>query len=533
MSKRNVVVGISWPYSNSNLHIGYIASSLSGDILARYHRMKGDDVVMVSGTDSHGTKMEIRAKAEGCSPKDIADRYDQNFREALKAFSFSFDKYSITYDKFHKEKCKEFFIKLFENGYIVPRTEKRTFCTTCNKFVADTEIKIVCPVCGKETKADNCDCGYVPVEKDLEGATCLICGHKTELRENSILVFRLSAFKKQLKKLLDDNKDIWRANSVNETKKYLDKLIDRDFSRDLAWGVEVPIAGYEDKKVWVWYEALLGYITDTMELGEEQGFDWQRFWKTNVEPDREKIVYMCHAKDNIMFHSIMLPAMLMGLKDNFYTNIHMVSAEYLTMNDVKISKSQGNGFEALEMSKRFDTDSLRFHFALNGPEKKDANFTLDTYAVTHNSDVVNKFANLINRTLKFKGLETLPEGIVDENVYNRVKDIYNIVGDCIEKTEIKKATSEILDLIMETNRFFDDQKPWAQFKEDDKTSFNNTIFTCAFVLANLTNLLEPIMPKTTEKLRNFLQIDSKPTWELICVKPNISLDKVEPLFSRI
>ena len=529
--KRNVVICVSWPYANNNLHLGYIASSLSGDILARYHRMNGDDVVMVSGTDSHGTKPTIKAKKEGVTPKDIVDRYDANFREALKLFNFSFDSFGITYDEYHKQKCMDIFAELYKNGYLYEKLVKRPYCPKCQKFVADTEIEITCPSCGKRTKADNCDCGHVPTEADLENATCLVCGATTEQREDKVLVFKLTAFKDVLTNLVEDNKSIWRANSLNETKKYLDDLRDRDFSRDLDWGVKIPVEGYENKVVWVWWEALLGYLTGTMKLGEQKGFDWRKFWKTDVEPENKKLVYMCHAKDNIVFHSMFLPAMLAGLKDNFVVNNTMVSAEYLMMNNAKISKSSGTCFEALEWAKQYNTDSLRYHFAANGPEKKDANFTLELFQTTHNSEVVNKFGNLINRTLKFKGLEELPEGKIDSQIQSLVKNTYNLVADNIEKIEFKKAAESVMDLVSETNKFYDEQKPWVQAKED-REAFNNTIYTCAYVIANLSNLFEPFMPKACEKIREFLSLDKTPVWKEIQVKP-VKLDKVQPLFARI
>lgn len=529
--KRNVTICVSWPYANNNLHLGYIASSLSGDILARYHRMVGDNVLMVSGTDCHGTKPEIKAKQEGVTPKDIVDRYDANFRKALKVFNFSFDIFAKTYDEFHKEKCMEMFKRLYDNGYLYEKVVKRPYCEHCGKFVNDTEIEITCPVCGKRTKADNCDCGYVPVESDLEGATCLICKNKTVQKDDKVLVFKLTAFKSFLEDLVEKNKDTWRINAINETKKYLDDLRDRDFSRELNWGVKIPIEGYEGKVVWVWWEALLGYVTDTMQLAEEQGFDWRKFWKKDVEPDTEKLIYMCHAKDNIVFHSMFLPAMLEGLKDNFVTQNTMVSAEYLMCNNAKISKSSGTCFEALVWGETYNPDSLRFHFAENGPEKKDANFTLELYQTTHNSEVVNKFGNLINRTLKFKGLETLPVGEIDEGIKAKVIETYDEVSKYIEAIEFKKAAETAMNLVSEANRFYDEQKPWVQAKEDQK-AFNNTIYTCAYVIANLSNIFEPFMPSAAASIREFLNLDKKPSWKEI-IPESVSLEKVVPLFSRI
>lgn len=529
--KKNIVICVSWPYANNNLHLGYIASSLSGDILARFHRMNGDDVLMVSGADSHGTKIELIAKKEGVKPQEVVQRYYQNFVKALDCFDFSFDKFSYTYSDFHKENVKKFFVKMWENGYLYEKVVKRPYCSKCGKFVADTEIEITCPVCGKTTKADNCDCGYVPNEKDIEKASCLVCGTTTELKENKVLVFKLTAFKDLLEKSLNENRDKWRANSVNETEKYLKDLVDRDFSRDLAWGVEMPIAGFEDKKVWVWWEALMGYVTDTMLIAEEKGFDWQRFWKTDVEPETEKLIYMCHAKDNIPFHSLFFPAMLASLNENFVVPGYMVSAEYLLMNNEKISKSKG-GFEALTWAEKYNTDSLRYYFTVYGPEKKDCNFAEELFVNVHNTEVVNKIGNLVNRTLKFKGLEKLPNGVVDKEIKKLVENTYEQVAENIQKIEFKKAANLVMDLVSEANKYYDEKKPWVLAKEEDKTEFNNVIFTCAHIIANLGNLLEPFMPKTAKKIRDIFG-NTNYCWKAMEIEGEISLEKIEPLFVRV
>ncbi len=533
MSNKNVVICVSWPYANNNLHLGYVASSLSGDILARYHRMNGDRVLMVSGADSHGTKPSIKAKQQGCSPKDIVDVYYKNFIEALDKFNFSFDRFGITYEDYHKTHCQDIFKQLYNNGYLYEKTIKRPYCDKCNKFIADTEIEITCPVCGAKTKADNCDCGYVPSEQDLEHGKCLICGSETYQKDNKVLAFKLSAFKNFLEEHLQTNKPYWRANSINETEKYLKDLRDRDFSRDLDWGVQIPIEGFEDKVVWVWWEALLGYVTECMRLGEEQGFDWQDFWKTNHDANAEKIVYLCHAKDNIVFHSLFLPAMLKGLNDNWVIPNRMVSAEYLLMNNEKISKSKsGNTFDALNWANEYNTDTLRYFFTVNGPEKRDVNFSLDLFKTTHN-EVVNKFGNLVNRTLKYKGLTEIPIGEIDTNVKTAIENCYKDVAREIENTEFKKAGNLVMDLIELGNKYFDERKPWVQIKED-VNEFNNTIYTCAYLIANLSTLLEPFMPEACAKIRKYLGLSETPTWCLIeKFNTKIDVENIEPLFTRI
>ncbi|MBQ7578925.1 MAG: methionine--tRNA ligase [Clostridia bacterium] len=527
---RYITVCVAWPYANNNLHLGHIAGTISSDVLARYHRMAGDHVLMVGGTDSHGTKPSIRAKQEGVSPKDIVDRYDANFRESFNAFNYSYDLYSITYNPYHKAKVQEFTKKFYENGYLYENKVIRPYCATCGKFVADTEIEITCPNCGRRTKADSCDCGYVPSEKDLEGATCLVCSGKTTQKENKVLVFKLSAFKDALLKHMKQNENIWRQNSINETKKYLQDLQDRDYSRDLDWGIEIPIAGFEDKKIWVWWEALLGYVTDVMRLCEERKLNFDDYFKNST--GTEKRIYLCHAKDNIPFHSLFLPAMLLATKEDYFLPNIMVSSEYLTMNDAKISKSAGNGKSAIDYAKEYNTDSLRYYLIANGPEKRDSNFTIDLFKGVHNADVVNKFGNLINRVLKFKGLEVLPEGNINPELKKEVLNAYSESAKLIESLEFKKYAELVMELVASANRFYDEQKPWVQAKED-LTAFNNTIYSCAYVIANLSNLLEPIMPDACKKLRGFLNLSAEPEFKEIVPETNVKLDKVEPLFARM
>lgn len=526
---RNIVIGLSWPYANSELHLGHVASSLPADVLARFHRMVGDSVMFVGGTDCHGNKPADRARARGVKPIDIVNEFDANFREVFNKMSFSFDLYAKTADKEHIERVKPFFLEMYKNGYIVERSEKRPYCPKCNKFVQDNQIEITCPKCGQKTKGDNCDnCGYVPTEKDMEHAVCRECGSSCVLKENKVLVFKLSSLKNELQDYLKKYGHQWRANAVGETEKYLKDLQDRDFSRDLEWGVDVPIAGYEDKKVYVWYEALLGYVTDVMRVCEARGLNYEDYWKNPNDTDR---VYMVHAKDNITFHSLMLPAMLMAVKQNYKLPTHMVSCEYLTNKGEKISKTKG-GFTALPWVNEYNTDSLRYFFIANGPETKDSDWSFDLYKTVHNTEVVNKIGNLINRTLKFKGLEVLPKGNVDAEMKNKTKACYSEVAAAIENLEFKKALNTIMDLVAEANRYYDEQKPWVQAKEEDITGFNNTIFTCSYIIANLSNLLYPFMPKTCERLKEFLSLEKTFNWAEINPKSNVAL-AVTPLFERI
>ena len=528
MSK-NILIGGAWPYANNSLHLGHLAGLISGDILARYHRINGDNVLYVSGTDCHGTPITERAKKEGRTPKEIAEQYHEEFVKTFNAMSFSYDLYSKTETEYHAKKVQEIFKKLYDNGYIYEKIEPQAYCEKCNKFLQDREIQIKCPECGEITKADQCDnCGHTPSVEELKDGVCLSCGSKTIEKDNKNLYFALSKFQDIIQANTDKCKQFWRVNARNETEKYLKQgLKDRAVTRDLDWGIEIPLPGYETKRMYVWIEAVLGYLTDTMKLSEENGFNWEDFWK---EGHNNKI-YMCHGKDNIVFHSIIFNGLLAGLEDNFHLVDVIVSTEYLNINDEKISKSKGNGITALEMLEKYNTDSLRFHIINNGPEKKDTNFTIEEFERTHNNEILNKFGNLVNRTLRFKELTQIPNGKLDEQAKIEIENTYKEVSNLIENLEFRAATQKVMDLVEYANKFYDENKPWIQKKEDIE-GFNNTIYTCAVIIANLSNLFEPFMPKSCKKIREYLKIQN-PQWSFTTIEDGIKLENIEPLFNRI
>ncbi len=526
---KNILIGGAWPYANNSLHLGHLAGLISGDVLARYHRLKGDNVLYVSGTDCHGTPITERAKKEKRSPKEISEEYHNEFIKTFNAMNFSYDLYSKTETEYHSKKVQEIFKRLYDNGYIYEKVEPQAYCEKCNKFLQDREIQINCPECGKITKADQCEnCGHTPSIQDLKDGICLNCGSKTVEKDNKNLYFALSKFQDIIQSNTDKCKNFWRINARNETVKYLKQgLKDRAVTRDLDWGIEIPIPGYESKRMYVWIEAVLGYLTDTMQLAEERGLNWEDYWK---EGHNNKI-YMCHGKDNIIFHSIIFNALLAGLEDNFKLVDVIVSTEYLNINDEKISKSKGNGITALEMLEKYNSDSLRFHIINNGPEKKDTNFTIEDFERTHNNEILNKFGNLVNRTLRFKGLDKLPIGKLDDNAKLEIEKAYKDVEILIENLEFKTATDRVMELVEYANKYYDEKQPWIQ-KKEDIDGFNNTIYTCSVIIANLSNLFEPFMPESCAKIRTYLNL-KKPVWNMITVEGDIELNNVEPLFNRI
>lgn len=525
---RNILIGGAWPYANSSLHLGHLAALISGDFLKRYHELLGDNVLYVSGTDCHGTPITERAKREKIEPKDIAEKYHNEFKSIFKKMNFSYDLYTKTCDEYHKKHVEEMFLKMYKNKYIYPQKNLQPYCEHCGKFEADRELELICPNCGLITKGDQCDCGYVPNEDDLIGAICRECGNKTIQKENTHLYIALSKFQSQIEQYVKEKQKNWRVASINETEKYLKEgLKDRAVTRDLSWGVDIPVEGFKDKKMYVWIDAVLGYVTATQKICEEKGLNWENFWKK----DNNIKMYMCHGKDNITFHTIILPALLLAMKENYHLPDVMVATQYLNINSEKISKSKGNGITIQQMVDKYNVDSLRYYMIAYGPENKDVDFTVENYIIVHNSDMVNKFGNFVNRTLKFKGLDEIPLGVMDTHMVEKIDETYKVVSEYIENLEFKKACSKIVELIEIGNKYYDERKPWIQ-KKENREEFNNTIYTCANIIANLSNLIEPIMPQTAHKLREYLKIE-RSFWKQIQIKEKISLDNIEILFERI
>ena len=524
---RNIIIGGAWPYANSSLHLGHLVALLPGDFLARYHRKLGDNVIYVSGTDCHGTPITIRAKKEKKSPKEICEQYHMEFKNAFNKMNFSYNLYTKTEEEYHKEEVKKIFKRIYDNGYIVEKEDLQPYCPKCNKFLADRELILQCPNCGKETKGEECDCGYNPNDEDLKKAKCQECGTTVIEKKNKNLYLMLTKLQNKIEEYYEQNHANWRKNSQNETLKYLKQgLIDRAVTRDLDWGVDVPIKGYENKKMYVWIEAVLGYITTTMRYCEENNLNWENYWK-----NEQTLMYMVHGKDNIIFHSIILPGLLLAMEDNMKLPDKMVSCEYLNINDEKISKSKGNGITILELANEYNIDSIRYYFISNGPEKKDSKFSLEDFKTVQNTDLVNKYGNFVNRTLNFKGLEKIMINTVEKDIKDKVEKTYSAVSDYIEKLEFRNAIQEIINLIEFGNKYYDDEKPWILYKENME-KFNKVIYNCTYIIANLSNLLEPVMPDSSESLSKYLNIDIT-KWKPVEIQKEIILDNILPLFERI
>lgn len=529
---KDIFIGGAWPYANNSLHIGHLAALLPADVIARYHRGCGNRVVYVSGTDCHGTPITVRAKKENISPVEIAEKYHEEFVKSFQSLDFSYDFYTATMTEEHKKGVQELYKIILENGYIYEQEEDEDYCSTCNEYLSDREIIGVCPHCGGHAMGEQCDDCLSPINpKELKDKHCKICGSSTIVKKNKHLYFKLSAFQEVLEKFVIEKEHIWRKNALNETKKYLKLgLIDRATTRQLTWGVDVPVDGYEDKKIYVWIEAVMGYLTAGKHVCDEKNIDLNKFLT-----DRENLItYFVHGKDNITFHTIIYPSLLQAINPSWQLPKRIISCEYVNMNDEKMSKSKGNLITMDDLVENYNKDTVRYYMIANGPEKKDVNFSSCDLIQAHNKFLVGVLGNFINRNLSFVNKKfdgVIKKGEIDVNIMARTKAIYDEVGSLIEEGELRNALDLVIDYATLGNKYYDERQPWIQVKEDI-ASFYDTTYTCVYIIANLSNLLHPFIPSSADKVKSMLSL--KPfIWEEYKLDSDLRIDHLELLFDRI
>ena len=544
MSER-IFIGVAWPYANGPLHLGQVAGCyLPADIFARYHRIKGNEVLMVSGSDSHGTPITIRADREGVTPDEVVDRYHAQFLESWERLGISFDLYTSTHTENHQQVVHDFFRVLLDRGYIYTGYTLLAYCPECGRFLPDRYVEGTCPNCGfPRARGDQCDrCGRTLDPQDLLEPRCALCGTTPEFRESEHFFLKLTAFQQPLLEWVSQQTH-WRPNVLNFTRSYLeDGLEDRAISRDISWGVPVPLAGYEGKRIYVWFEAVTGYLSAAMEWAHRTGSNekWQDFWK---DPATKSYYFI--GKDNIPFHTIIWPAMLMGYGD-LNLPFDVPANEFLSLEGQKFSTSDNWAVWLPDYLERYDPDPLRYLLSINMPESSDADFSWSEFVRRNNEELVATYGNLVNRVLTFTyrnfdgriptpgPLNELDEGLV-QSAQTTMEDVDRNLYHCRFKSALGRAFS----LAQETNRYLDHRAPWHSIKTDPQDAAT-TLWVAIRVINCLKVLLYPFLPFSAQKLHQFLGLAGRvedDRWDfnqvMESVKAGQPLQQPTPLYTKL
>jgi methionyl-tRNA synthetase len=525
---KNILIGGAWPYANGSLHIGHIASLLPGDILARYHRAIGDNVFYVSGSDCHGTPVTISAKQENKTPQEVSDYYHTEFSEAFDKLGFSYDFYTKTSSREHISFVREFHKKLYQNELIYERTAPQAYCSNCCKVLTDRLVVGQCPRCGEHTRGDQCDtCGLVLEPEHILEPHCAECKSILEFRESTQLYIALSKLGEELTSFLAKHPK-WRKNAIAFTKRYIEEgLKDRAITRDLEWGIEVPKVGYDSKRIYIWAENVLGYLSASSVIAKERGVEFTDLWGDNAKH------YYVHGKDNIPFHTIILPALLIAHGEQFRLPDEIISSEYLTLEGRRISTSQNWAIWVKDIIDRYHPDSLRYFFIANGPEKRDTDFSWREFVERNNSELLGAYGNFVNRTLVFisKYLEGIvPFGEIDAIIQVKIERTYTEAGLKIEQGQFKEALESIFELVRHGNKYFDVNEPWKTRTSASDTC-NTTLHNCIQIICNLAVLLHPFLPFSSKKLFGWLDLTAD--WKQQNLKAGFVLPEISILFERL
>nr|WP_299993813.1 methionine--tRNA ligase [uncultured Marinifilum sp.] len=538
MKKFNrTLVTTALPYANGPVHVGHLAGVyVPADIYTRYLRMKGEDVLLIGGSDEHGVPITIKAKKEGITPQDVVDKYHNIIKDSFEKFGISFDVYSRTSSKTHAETASEFFKTLHEKGEFIEKTSEQYYDADANQFLADRYITGTCPHCNNEgAYGDQCEsCGTSLNATDLINPTSSITGNKPELKETKHWYLPLDKYEPYLKQwILEEHKE-WKPNVYGQCKSWLDSgLHPRAVTRDLDWGVPVPVDGGEGKVLYVWFDAPIGYISAT----KEHTPDWEKYWKA----DDSKMVHFI-GKDNIVFHCIIFPSMLKA-EGSYILPENVPSNEFLNLEGDKISTSRNWAVWLHEYLEEFPEkqDVLRYVLTANAPETKDNDFTWKDFQARNNNELVAILGNFVNRALVlthkyYKGIIPAAGELsdFDKETLAEIPVLKEKVEKNLETYHFREALKEAMNLARLGNKYLADTEPWKVVKTDEervKTIMN----ICLQISANLSTLLEPFLPFSAVKLREFLNIE-RLEWENIgenVIEAGHQINKASLLFEKI
>ena len=510
--KRHTITS-ALPYANGPIHIGHLAGVyVPADIYARYLRSKGEDVIFIGGSDEHGVPITIKARQQGVSPQDIVDKYHSIIKDSFEKFGISFDIYSRTSNKIHHETASEFFKTLYEKGEFIEKTTEQYYDEETKHFLADRYITGTCPHCGYEKAyGDQCEnCGTSLSPLDLINPVSVLSGNKPVRKETKHWYLPLDKYEPWLREwIIEGHKKDWKTNVYGQCKSWIDQgLQPRAVTRDLDWGVKVPLPEAEGKVLYVWFDAPIGYISATKEWSEKTGKDWKPYWK-----DEDTRLLHFIGKDNIVFHCIIFPSMLKQ-EGSYILPDNVPAFEFMNLENDKISTSRNWAVWLHEYLEDFPgkEDVLRYVLTANAPETKDNDFTWKDFQARNNNELLAVFGNFVNRTLVltkkyFDGKVPEPGVLTDEDkaVFDEIKKFPVRIGESLDKFRFREALNEMMSLARLGNKYLTDSEPWKIFKTDEervRTILNVSLQICA----NLSVLSEPFLPFTAKKLSEMLNL---------------------------
>ena len=525
--KRNILVAVAWPYASANIHVGNITGSyLPADIYARFHRLQGNDVLMVSGSDSHGTPITVRADEDDSTPEEVYQQYHKKFLDLFQKLGLSYDLFTSTHTENHFRVAQTMFSALKEKGYLYAETQKQWYSTSQERFLPDRYVEGTCYICGFENaRGDQCDqCGNLLEANELINPRSKMDGSKPELRETEHFYLDLGTLQSKIVDFLKEREDYWRPNVIRQSLGQIlaDGLHGRAITRDLKWGIPVPVNGWEDKRLYVWFEAVIGYLSAAIEWAALTGDKerWKEWWYNT-----DCRTYYFIGKDNIPFHAVIWPAELAGVGNTFgalfdeddskalVLPYDVPANEFLNMEGKKISGSRNWVVDGLDFLSRYDPDPLRYYLTANMPETRDADWEWKEFVTRNNNELVATWGNLVNRVLSFAHKQW--EGKIpnpgdlrpeDKAILEIVQKGFEKAGDLYNRVKLRAALTETMRLAGEVNKYFDDKAPWFEIKED-KEAAGKTIYTAIRAIDSLKILFAPVLPFSCEQLHQTLGYD--------------------------
>ena len=536
----HIFIGVAWPYANGSLHLGQIAGAyLPADIFARYHRLKGNKVLMVSGSDQHGTPITLRAEQENKSPQEIVSRYHQEFLDCWQKLGISWDLFTTTGTPNHTQVAHDIFLRLLDEGYIYKDAVPQAYCPKCRRFLPDRYLEGTCPYCHfPDARGDQCDeCSRTLNPSDLIDLRCRLCSTAPRFEVSEHFFLRLSAFEGRLKSWLGEQTH-WRQNVLNFSLGILEGgLKDRAITRDIEWGVTVPQPGFERKRIYVWFEAVIGYLSASKEWAMNRGdaAAWQLFWGGEA-----KSFYFI-GKDNIPFHTLIWPTMLMGY-EGLNLPYDVPANEFLTIEGKRLSTSRNWAVWLPDYLQRYDPDPVRYLLSINMPETGDTDFSWREFLRRNNDELVATYGNLAHRVLTFANRNfagVIPaSGELDsqsQELLHKAQTTLDDVDKLLYHCRFKEGIRTAMSLAQEANRYLDDKAPWKSIKQDSQASAT-AIYVALSVLSALKTVLYPFLPFSSQKLHTSLGFDGEieaAGWRLQPLLSGQKLPAPQPLFDKL